>query len=185
MEWYIPILIFLARICDVSIGTVRTMIIISGHKLIAAVLGFIEVVIWVFAVGGALRYLPEPLAVIGYAGGFAVGTLVGMLIEQRLALGYRVVRVISPKTTEALTASLRARGHRVTLVDGQGEAGPVEIAFMVVRRRAVPRLLTEVREAAPSSYVTVEPVERPLVNGPLSDTGFSVRPWRRLGLLRK
>src|SRR5690606_24011260 len=84
MPWFIPILIFFARICDVSIGTVRTILVLGGYRITSALLGAIEVVNWVLAVGGAIRYLTEPSALIAYAGGFATGVLVGMTIEEKL-----------------------------------------------------------------------------------------------------
>lgn len=184
MAWYIPLLIFVARIGDVSIGTVRTMLVISGHKLVSTVLGFVEVAIWVLAVGGTLKYLSYPVAVIAYAGGFATGVLIGMMIEERLALGYRVVRVICAKSDNELAPALRERGHRVTTVEGHGRTGPVEIAFMVVRRRVVPTVLDTVRQLAPKSYITVERVDPPHVNG-AADSRFGIRPWRRLIPMRK
>lgn len=184
MAWYVPALIFLARICDVSLGTVRMMLTVSGHRYAAALLGFVEVVIWVFAVGGALAYLPNPLAVLGYAGGFAAGTLVGMWIEDRMALGYRVVQVISPRTDTEVAGVLRERGHRVTRVDGHGRAGPVEIAFLVVKRRRVQKLLREIREFAPSSFITVERVDPPHTSSAMA-TRFREKPWLWRGLVRK
>jgi uncharacterized protein YebE (UPF0316 family) len=184
MAWYIPVLIFVARICDVSIGTVRMVVIVSGHRALATVLGFVEVVIWVFAVGGTLKYLSQPLAVLAYAGGFAVGTLAGMVIEERMALGYRVVQVISPRTESEIADRLREHGHRVTSVDGHGRDGPVEIAVLVVRRRQVQNLLREIRELAPRSYVTVERVDPPHDNGKAT-VALRERPWLWPGLVRK
>lgn len=161
MAWYIPLLIYLARICDVSIGTVRTMLVIAGHRFISALLGFFEVMIWVLAIGGALKYLDHPLALICYAGGFATGVLVGMGIEQRLALGYRLVRVINTGGDMHLADSLRDAGYRVTRVDGKGRSGPVEISFLVVRRRRLAGLMEAIAKRAPDAFITVERVERP------------------------
>jgi uncharacterized protein YebE (UPF0316 family) len=138
----------------------------------------------VFAVGGALAFLSHPLAVLAYAGGFATGTFAGMVIEERMALGYRVVQVISPRTESEVAERLRALGHRVTSVDGHGRDGPVEIAVLVVRRGQVRSLLREIRELAPKSYVTVERVDPPHDNGNPA-TAFRERPWLWSGLMRK
>lgn len=161
MAWYIPLLIFCARICDVSIGTVRTMLVIAGHRFISAILGFLEVIIWVLAVGGALAYLTNPFALMGYAGGFATGVLIGMTIEERLALGYRMVRVISTRSDLDVSASLREKGYRVTRVDGRGRSGPVEIAFLVVRRKRLQEVMNILTEVNPEAFITIERVDRP------------------------
>ncbi len=172
MAWYIPVLIFLARICDVSVGTVRTMIVIAGHRYLAAMLGFLEVVIWVFAAGGAFKYLSEPFAVIGYAGGFACGVLVGMWIEEWLALGYRMVRIISRNEAVELDNVLRAEGFLVTRVRGKGKEGPVEIDFLVVKRRRIPEVQALLVEHDPHAYVTI---------GRVDQAGNGVRAENRFG----
>lgn len=186
MAWYIPILIFLARICDVSIGTFRTMLVISGHRYISAGLGFVEVVIWTLAVGGALTYLGESvLALVAYAGGFAAGVYVGMFLEDRIALGYRALRIIANGSHVDLAGKLREHGYRVTRVDGSGRDGPVEIAFCVIRRKRLAEVRELIARFAPSSYVTVERVD-PLphvIRG--TDTRFARRLVDRTELIRK
>lgn len=156
MPWFIPLLIFLARICDVSIGTMRMILVISGHKYISALLGFVEVIIWVLAVGGAIKYLHQPLALLAYAGGFASGTLVGMWLDGRIALGYRVIRVINANIEQCVSTALRQAGFRVTRIEGSGMRGPVEIAFLVIRRRALHPCLQAIRTVAPDAFVSVE-----------------------------
>lgn len=166
MAWYIPILLFFARICDVSISTVRTILMLSGMRVLPAMLGAVEVTIWVLAVGGVIKHLPEsPLALVAYACGFASGVLVGMTIEDRLALGFRVVRVISPHSARpegrSLCDALRTLGYPVTRVDASGRSGPVEMAFMVIRRRDLRPLRAHIEEIAPDSFVTVERADPP------------------------
>lgn len=186
MEWYIPLLIFFARICDVSIGTIRTIIMVSGYRLPAAALGVLEVTIWVLAVGGVIRYLPEyPLAVVAYAAGFAVGILMGMRIEEHIAIGYRVVRVVTTKPGLDLAAKLREKGFAVTRVEGTGRDGPVEIAFTLIRRRNLQRLREAVDAIAPGSFMTVERAETP-VGGVLHDSNLGrTRSWMRQFMVRK
>lgn len=180
MAWYIPLIIFAARIGDVSIGTFRMILVVAGQRYFAALLGFFEVIIWILAVGGAITYLKHPAALIGYAGGFAAGTLVGMFVEDRVALGFRVVRIIVPGTDRHLCAQLRERGWRVTRVDGTGRDGPVEIAFMVIRRRELQRVRDAVHELAPSAFITVERAERPIGSHFSGDSRFGRGPWRAL-----
>ena len=161
MVWYLPILIFFARICDVSLGTVRTILVIGGHPYISSILGFFEVTIWVLAVGGVLAYLSNPFALLGYAGGFATGVIVGMMLEERLALGYRAVRAISTDPDSDICGKLREHGYRVTRVDGKGRDGPVELAFTVVKRRDVSELREAILAIDPKAYISVNHAERP------------------------
>lgn len=159
MPWYIPILIFFARVFDVSLGTLRTILMITGHRSLAVVLGVAEVTIWTFAIGGVMKYLSYPTAVVGYAGGFGAGVLVGMVLEERLALGYRLVRVISNVPTVDISGLMRAEGYRVTRVDGSGMSGPVEIAFMVIRRKQLSAVRKLLKEHAPEAFHSVERVD--------------------------
>lgn len=169
MEWYLPILIFAARICDVSISTVRTILVINGQRYSAATLGFFEVIVWIIAVSGVIAKLGDPnlqwwqrvIAIVAYGGGFATGTLIGMIIEEKLAIGYRVVRVVNSDPAKDVAAALRAQGFRATRIAGTGRDGPVDIIFSAIRRREVGRVLTVLEQSAPGSFVTIERAERP------------------------
>lgn len=161
MAWWIPLLIFAARVGDVSIGTMRTILVTNGYKKSAAMLGFFEVTIWVLAVSGVIQNLHSPWSVLAYAGGYATGVLVGMTIEERLALGYRVVRVISMQQNGNLCERLRAKDWRATRVNGHGRDGAIEIAFLAIPRRDQARLMRDVRSITPDAFITVERVERP------------------------
>jgi len=189
MLWYIPLLIFFARIFDVSINTVRTMLVIGGHRWIATFLGFFEVVIWVVAAGFAFKYLDNVWAVISYAGGFAAGVAVGMWLEERIALGYRMVQVIAPangdETHKAISNALREHGFRVTRVEGTGRDGPVEVAYTIVRRRNLNTVRNVLKDIAPRAFIAIKRVEV-VSNGPFSESPrFSIRQWERMGLVRK
>ncbi|MFT5423143.1 MAG: hypothetical protein ACI89L_000917 [Phycisphaerales bacterium] len=182
MLWYIPILIFLARICDVSIGTVRTVFVISGYRRLSVVLGFFEVLIWVLAVGGVMKNLSEPLAVVGYAGGYATGIFVGMMVEDKIAIGLRMIRVINPDPSVHVAAMLRERGIRTTRIEGSGQKGPVEVSFTVVRRKRVPEIRQMLAEHAPQAFITIERVDRAdgevPMNGPTQSESRFARSLR-------
>ena len=179
MAWWIPILIFFARIGDVSVGTVRTMIVVSGHKWLAVTLGFFEVVIWLVAAGWAFKYISNPFAVIGYAGGYSTGILVGMWLENKLAIGLRTVRVINPDQNVDVASELRLRGFRVTRLNGGGMRGPVEVSFLVVKRRRLRALQEMLSDLAPDSFVTVERVDR-ADGGDFTYSRFARRSWERV-----
>lgn len=185
LAWYIPILIFCARIIDVSIGTIRMIFVIAGWRYRAAALGFLEVLIWALAIGGLVQSITSPVLLLAYAGGFATGNLVGMLIESKLALGYRVIQVINRDISGNLPAFLRDKGYRVTRVMGEGRDGPVELAFAVVRRRALPEILGLIEERAPEALVTVERAEH--ASEAAFGTSFNQRRfmWFGVGGVRK
>jgi uncharacterized protein YebE (UPF0316 family) len=185
MAWYIPILIFFARICDVSIGTVRTILVIGGHQWISASLGFFEVIIWVLAIGGVITYLTNPFALLGYAGGFAAGVFVGMFIENRIALGYRVIRIISHDLNVNMSNQLRQRGYTVTRLDGSGREGPVEFAFMVVKRREVTKVQRDLAQIDPKAWMSVGQADRPSTAALSPDSRFARKLWNWGASLRK
>ena len=172
----LPGLIFLARIADTSIGTVRIVLLVAGRRLVPALLGFVEVSIWALATGGVVSNLDNPLTVIGFAGGFAVGIMLGLWIEERIAFGYRVLQVINRDPAIDVSARLREHDYRVTRVDGRGLQGAVEIATLLIRRRlrAVRALIEEI---APEAFVTIERAEPPLGGTPPADSRLGRFPW--------
>lgn len=151
-----PLLIFLLRVTDVSMATVRILFMLRGHRALAPVIGFFEILIWVLAIGAAIQNLDSPLHLIAYAGGYASGTAVGMWIEGRLALGLCSIFTISRGEGERLAAALRVRGWGVTEQKGDGRYGPVDILYTVVRRRDVPKALTLIETEDPDAFVTVQ-----------------------------
>ncbi len=160
IEWYIPLLIFFARICDVPIGTVRMIFVIAGSKYVAAALGFFEVIIWALAVGGVIAYLKNPVALVAYGAGFSAGTLIGMSIEEKIAIGLRMIRVINPHAEVSIAKALRESGYKVTAIAGEGQKGPVEVAFFAVKRRNVPKVMEIVERLTPEAFVTIERADR-------------------------
>jgi uncharacterized protein YebE (UPF0316 family) len=119
----IPLLIFCARICDVSIGTIRIVFVSRGQKLFAPLLGFFEVLIWLLAIGKIMQNLDNVAAYLSYAGGFATGNFIGLWIEQKLAVGMVILRVITRKDASVLVSELENRGFGVTSIDARGNEG--------------------------------------------------------------
>lgn len=189
-EWYVVVLIFCARLLDVPIGTVRMMMVMAGHKYVSALLGFFEVIIWVIAVGKAIAYLDSIVALVAYGAGFAVGTLVGMSIEQRLAIGWRVIRVINPRPELLLAERLRRHGYHATKIDGHGggggfsREGPVEIVFLAIKRKIVPDVMDRVARIAPDAIVSVERADKVSGSIGVASVRGADKPWR-FGQLRK
>ncbi len=153
---YGPILIFFCRITDVSLTTVRTLLIVRNSKLLVPLIGFFEVLIWLFAAGTVVQHLSSPYHVLGYSLGFATGNWVGLMIEERLALGLATVRTVIRTGGHALAAELRDAGFGVTEQLGSGRDGPVEVLFSVIRRRRVSLFVDMVEARASQSFVVVD-----------------------------
>lgn len=178
IDWYVPVLIFLARICDVSMGTTRMLFVMSGMRWQAACIGFFEVIVWALAVGGVIKYLDNPIALVAYGAGFASGIMVGMWVENRIGVGYRALRVINADRSLSVSAALRGHGYRVTEVPGHGMNGPVELAFLVIRRRQLADTIELLEKIAPDAFVTVERADR-ASGGPFVASGPTPGLFRR------
>jgi uncharacterized protein YebE (UPF0316 family) len=155
---FLPLLIFLARIADVSLGTLRVNFVGRGFKRRASLIGFFEVLIWITVVAQIVRPVHSWVNVLAYAGGFAAGTYVGMRIEEHLAIGNVWVRVISPLDPGPLVTALRADGYGVTLLDARGAGGPTTILLVLARRSHLDGVLGRVRAFLPDAFYTVEDV---------------------------
>lgn len=151
-----PLVIFFLRIADVSLATLRMLLAVRGIKFIAPIIGFFEVLIWILAVAAAINHLDSPLHLMGYAAGFAAGTLVGMTLEEKIAFGMSTVRIVSQHGGVELAEALRDRGFGVTEFAGQGREGRVEVVYAVLRRRDLPQVFREVATWDPDAFVTVE-----------------------------
>jgi uncharacterized protein YebE (UPF0316 family) len=158
--WVIlPLLIFLSRITDVSLGTVRLIFVSRGMKYLAPVVGFFEVLIWILVIGQIMQHLSNPICYVAYAGGFATGNFVGLLIAEKLSLGMVLIRVITPKEIGGLVDCLKQRRYGVTSIEGQGANGPVEIVFTIVARRDVPAVVELVKKFNPQAFYSIEEVD--------------------------
>ena len=155
---FTPLLIFLARVTDVSMGTVRLICITRGRRLMAILLGFFELLIWVFAVSSVFAHLDHWMNIVAFAGGFAAGNALGMSIEARLAFGVQTLSFISRGRANAVAERLRYAGLPVTTLLGGGRDGPVVLCMAVVPRRQTPMTIKMAKEIDPDVVVTVEDV---------------------------
>lgn len=154
----LPVLIFLARICDVTLDTLRIIYVSRGMKFLAPVIGFVEVLIWLIAITQIFKNLSNPVCYVAYAGGFAMGNLIGILIEEKMAIGTVVIRIITQKDAEALIDRLKESRYGVTHVDAQGAMEQVKIIFTIVKRKAINSVLEIVRGCNPLAFYTIEDV---------------------------
>lgn len=151
-------LIFMARICDVSLGTMRIAFISRGHKILAPVVGFFEVLIWLIALRQILQDLTNVFYYVSYAGGFAAGTFVGLWIEERMAIGNRIIQVITRQDATELIESLRLAGYGVTSLAAHGIDGHVHLLFSVIKRQDIDTFITIVERHNPRAFYSIEDV---------------------------
>lgn len=165
----LPLLIFVARILDVAINTIRIIFVMTGRKLISTILGFFESLIWLLAIGQIFQHIDNVYSYIAYPSGFAVGILVGMMIEERLALGKVVVRIISAEDLTNIIDYLQKQNMRYSIVSGESEGGEEKLLFTVLKRDNLPVLLNKVQENLPKAFYTVESVKSASESGLLAE----------------
>ncbi len=182
-DWYtyvgLPLLVFLARLTDVTLGTMRIIFTSRGRRNLAPLLGFVEVFIWIAMVGQIVKSANSVTAYLGYAAGFAAGTYIGMKIEERLALGTLVMRIILAHSGDELAARLRAAGFGVTVVNGEGASGPVKVLYTVIKRKDLKLVTGIVNEITPKAFYSIEEV-RAAASGI-----FPMQPAPSAGSMRK
>lgn len=155
-----PFLIFIARVGDVSINTLRIMFMMNGKKNIAPFLGFFEALIWLLAIGQIFQNIDNPLSYLAYAAGFGTGTYVGMYFDEKLAFGRVLVRVITPEPMMDLMDYMKEHDHRFTNVGGEGRFGKVNLLFTVLKRDSLKSFIEKVRSLDEKAFYTIEGVKR-------------------------
>ena len=159
MVWIVignALLIFCLRMIGVALGTVRMILIGRGQRKIAPLLGFIESMIWVYAISQVITNLDNIFNIVGYSGGFAVGTLVGMWIENKLALGYVEINVISMAHDSEIVEKLRQADYGVTEFSGSGQSGAVNKIATIVSRKDIKAVFQLVNKVDPQSFIIVD-----------------------------
>jgi uncharacterized protein YebE (UPF0316 family) len=157
-------MIFMLRVADMSLDTLRVLVVMRGRKGYAWVLGFFQASIFVLAISSVLQNLDNLLNLVGYAGGFATGNVVGMLIEERLAIGHTQLSIVSPRLGNAVAEKLRNEGYAVTEIPARGKDGTVNLLQCNVLRKNADRVRKLVNEIDPDAFITAEDV-RPVRRG--------------------
>jgi uncharacterized protein YebE (UPF0316 family) len=154
----LPFLIFLARITDQSIGTIRLIFISKGFRRLAPFIGFFESLIWLLAIREILNHLDNYMCFIAYAGGFATGNYIGMLLEEKISIGTVIVRVIPRRETSQLLTYLTENNYGFTVVDAQGSKGDVKIIFCVIKRKDLEHFISLIKTYNPNAFYSIEDV---------------------------
>ncbi len=151
--------IFVAEMVVVTLCTLRTIFLSRGMRLLAPLLGFFEVSIWLFAIGEVMRNLGDARCALAFAGGFTTGTFLGILLEQKIALGSVMVRTITNKEVAPLLNALREAGYGVTCLEGLGATGPVHVVFTVVPRRELPAVKALLKGFDPAVFYSIDALQ--------------------------
>jgi len=181
----LPLLIFCARICDVSIGTMRIIFVSKGKRNIAPLLGFFEVLIWIIVVSRVMQNLDNYVNYIAYAAGFATGNFVGMLIEERLAVGVQLIRVFTHQQGSDLVQLLNSEGFGATMVEAHGAREKVALIYTIVPRNDLAQVLSIINGFNPRAFYTIEDIRATsegIFPPKKPNTGFTfgyiIRRWR-------
>lgn len=175
----LPLLIFLARIIDVSINTIRIIYVLGGRRMTATLLGFVESFVWLMAIRQIFQHLDNWASYIAYPAGFAMGIFVGMMIEERIAYGKVIIRIITRKEIDQLKEYLTKENHRFTILKALGPDGDESVIFTVLERERLEELTTKLKEILPTAFYTVEKVNRASESGAMvqESTRWSIASW--------
>lgn len=152
----LPLLILAARVVDVSLDTIRVIMVAKGYRNLAPFIGFFQSLIWLITITRIMANLDNWFTYIGYASGFGLGTYVGMILEGKLALGFELVRVVTRRGAEDLIGGLREKNYPVTTMTGEGRDGEVGILYIIIRRKALRDVINTIQQYNPNAFYTIE-----------------------------
>src|SRR4030042_5153929 len=148
--------IFCLRVCDVTLDTLRIIFMTKGYRNLAPVIGFFEVLIWIVAITRIMQNLNNWVCFVAYAGGFAMGNYIGMLLDEKLAIGHELIRAITKVDASDLANALRNSGYGVTTVRATGMQGEVGIVFVIVNRKNQKHAIEIIKQYNPDTFFTIE-----------------------------
>lgn len=155
----LPLMIFMARIADVTLGTMRIVMISKGHKKWAPILGFIEMLIWLLAMTKIFENLDNWICYFAFAGGFAAGNYVGLRIEEKLAVGIVKIQIITRKSADKLIENLKEAGYGITHHEAKGSNDFVSIIYSIIKRTQIQRVEEIVQSTNPNAFYSIEDVK--------------------------
>ena len=141
-----------------TLDTLRIMFMTKGLRRLAPIIGFFEILIWVIAITRIMQNVSNWICYVAYAGGFATGNYVGMLLDEKLAIGHELIRVFTREDATKLAAGLRADGYGVTAVKASGMQGEVGILYIVANRKHQKHVIQIIQQYNPKAFVTVQPI---------------------------
>ncbi|HNZ52461.1 MAG TPA: DUF2179 domain-containing protein [Candidatus Pacearchaeota archaeon] len=156
----LPLLIFFARIADVSLGTIRIIFISKGFKVLAFLVGFFEVLIWLLAINQIWSDFSNPWLLLAYAAGFATGNYVGIYLDEKISIGNSMIRIIVIKNSKKLVNELKKNGYQLTVIDGHSADQNIDVKMIlvVVKRKELKNVLKILKKINPNSFFTIEDI---------------------------
>ncbi|MGE4587948.1 MAG: DUF2179 domain-containing protein [Mangrovibacterium sp.] len=173
----LPLFIILARISDVTFGTLRIVMVSKGQKVIAPLLGFFEVIIWLITMSKVMQNIENWIAYIAYGTGFALGNYIGLLIEEKLAVGVVRLQIITRSSADQLIVKLRESGYGITYHEANGSEGKVAVIYSVIKRANINKVIKLISTYNPKAFYTVEDVRR--VSHNVYSPALPIPPLRR------
>ncbi len=173
----LPLLIFVARISDVTFGTLRIVMVSKGQKLIAPLLGFFEVIIWLVTMSKIIQNIDNWVAYVAYGAGFAVGNYIGLIIEEKLAVGIVKLQIITRKSADNLIAKLKAGGYGITYHEAQGANENVAVIYSIIKRNEIQKVIDIIATYNPNAFYSIEDVK--FINKGLSLFTSNKSRWRK------
>jgi len=156
-SWVVlPLVIIIARVMDVTLGTLRIIFVSRGNRMVAPILGFFEVLIWILAISQIMQNLNNPMTYFAYALGFAIGNYLGIVAEDRLAIGLLVVRIFVIKSEDDIKVKIINAGYGVTSIQGKGSTGDVTILYSVIKRKNLEQFISIITGGNPKIFYSVE-----------------------------
>lgn len=154
----LPLLIVIARISDVSIGTLRIVMVSKGQKIIAPLLGFFEVVIWLITMSKVIQNIENWVAYVAYGLGFALGNYIGLILEEKLAVGVVRLQIITRANADQLILKLRGTGYGITYLEANGSEGKVAVIYSIIKRSNIQNVIDLIRLYNPQAFYSVADV---------------------------
>lgn len=169
MIYITALLIFFARILDVSIGTIKLIFISKGYRKLATILAMFEITIWLIAIRQIMLQLSSPWAFAGYTLGFTAGTYIGMIIEEKISIGKVVIRIITKKDASGLIKTLNKEKYRTTEIQAKGE---VNVIISVIERKNIQKVADIIKKFNPAAFFSIEDVKFVSDNTPIPKSNF-------------
>jgi len=173
----LPFLIFISRIMDVTIGTIRIVMVSKGQKFYAPLLGFFEILIWLLAISRIFENLDNWVCYIAYAAGFAAGNYIGLILEERLAMGIVKIQIITRKNASELIVNLKNAGYGITYHAAKGGTEEVSIIYSIIKRTEIQKVENIVKETNPKAFYSIEDVKS--VSHGVFPVKMTTKRWRK------
>ncbi len=157
----LPLLIFFARVIDVSLGTIRVIFISKGYKYYAPIIGFFEILVWLFAISQIMQHLNNIFFAVTYAAGFAAGTFVGVILEEKISLGTVLIQVITKENYTEIMNALQEKNFKPTAFDAEGTKGKVKMIFVITERHNTKKAVNTIKSMNPHAFYSIEDIKYP------------------------